>query len=185
MIQSGSKERRKMKEATRNQLMSDIELWLDSNEGIDEHDNAESIRSLMSTAKNNLDMWDTFWPSIRACGAKLEDAGFANFPAAKGKTSNLPDEVTTAIRNMIVGTSRARIAAWEADPSYRYSIRKSGKSGGGFYPTVQELNDAENDKYEKFLKSAYKAAQAGDQSALYHATVNGDTLTVTHNGGQL
>ena len=172
-----------MKEATRIQLMSDIELWLDSNEGIDEHDNAESIRSLMSTAKNNLDMWDTFWPSIRACGANLEASGYVGFPAAKGKTSSLPDHVDTAITVLINGTSRARIAAWETDPAFRYSIRKSGKSGGGFYATPQELNDAENKKLRKLCVDAYKAAQSGDNSALYHAVVEGDTLTLIHNGG--
>ena len=172
-----------MKDSTRIQLMNDIENWLNTTEGVDSTESAESIRALMSSASSNVEMWDVFWPSIRACGAQLEASGYVGFPAAKGKTSSLPDHVDTAITVLLNGTSRARIAAWEADPAFRYSIRKSGKSGGGFYATAQELNDAENKKLRKLCVDAYKAAQSGDNSALYHAVVEGDTLTLIHNGG--
>ena len=174
---------KKMKDNTRTKLMNDIENWLNANDGVDEHDDAGSIRALLKSAETNVEMWNTFWPSIRACGAKLEAIGFPEFPTAKGKTSNLPDNVESAITVLISGTSRARIAAWETDPAFRYSIRKSGKSGGGFYATPQELNDAENKKLRKLCVDAYKAAQSGDNSALYHAVVEGDTLTLIHNGG--
>lgn len=183
MIHNESKERRKMKDSTRIQLMNDIENWLNTTEGVDSTEPAQSIRALMSSASSNVEMWDVFWPSIRACGAQLEASGYVGFPAAKGKTSSLPDHVDSAITVLINGTSRARIAAWETDPAFRYSIRKSGKSGGGFYATPQELNDAENKKLRKLCIDAYKAAQRGDDSALYHAVVEGDTLTLVHNGG--
>lgn len=174
---------KKMKDSTRIQLMNDIENWLSATDGVETTTDGQSIRALMDSVSNNLEMWDTFWPSIRACGANLEASGYVGFPAAKGKTSSLPDHVDSAITVLINGTSRARIAAWETDPAFRYSIRKSGKSGGGFYATPQELNDAENKKLRKLCVDAYKAAQSGDNSALYHAVVEGDTLTLIHNGG--
>ena len=174
---------KKMKDNTRTKLMNDIENWLNANDGVDEHDDAGSIRALLKSAETNVEMWNTFWPSIRACGAKLEAIGFPEFPTAKGKTSNLPDNVESAITVLISGTSRARIAAWDTDHAYRYSIRKSGKSGGGFYSTVQEMNEAENKKLRKLCVDAYRAAERGDESALYHASVEGDTLTLIHNGG--
>ncbi len=172
-----------MKDSTRIKLMNDIENWLNAADGVDEHDDAQSIRALLNTASSNVEMWGTFWPSIRACGAKLEAKGYPEFPSAKGKTSNLPDNVETAITVLLTGTSKARIAAWDTDPAYRYSIRKSGKSGGGFYSTVQEMNEAENKKLRTLCVNAFRAAERGDESALYHAAVAGDTLTLVHNGG--